>query len=120
MHRYSDGTESPVPVQLKSLGDGTVMTRIFHINLGWELTAEPTWDSSSDTSYSPEPERDSSNSTTRSASPSPMREGDVKLLEGGQTFILTHDDKRKYSTKRRQSGHRKEFHNVPHPPSSLS
>lgn len=28
VHRYSNGTESPVPVQLKSLGDGSVMTRI--------------------------------------------------------------------------------------------
>src|SRR5271168_4557644 len=27
VHRYTDGTESPVPVQLKSLGDGTVITR---------------------------------------------------------------------------------------------
>lgn len=28
VHRYEDGTESPVPVQLKSLGDGSVITRI--------------------------------------------------------------------------------------------
>jgi len=28
VHRYHDGTESPVPVKLKSLGDGTVITRI--------------------------------------------------------------------------------------------
>jgi len=28
VHRYTDGTESPVPVELKSLGDGTVITRI--------------------------------------------------------------------------------------------
>jgi hypothetical protein len=72
--------------------------------------AEPTWDSSSDTSYSHE--RESSNST-RSASPLPIREGDVKILEGGQTFILTHGEEPKRSTKRRQSSHRREFHNVP-------
>jgi len=29
VHRYEDGTESPFPVTLKSLGDGTVMTRNF-------------------------------------------------------------------------------------------
>ena len=120
VHRYEDGTESPVPVQLKSLGDGSVITRItphaclpepLHIE-GYELMAEPTWDSSSDTSYSPEPQdRDSTNST-RSASPSPIREGDVKLVEGGQTFILTHGNEPKRSIKRRQSSHRKEFHNV--------
>ena len=28
VHRYYDGSESPVPVKLKSLGDGTVITRI--------------------------------------------------------------------------------------------
>jgi len=27
VRRYQDGTESPVPVQLKALGDGTVITR---------------------------------------------------------------------------------------------
>ena len=80
-------------------------------NWGQWLMVEPTWDSSSDTSYSPEIGRDSSNST-RSASPSTIIDGDVKLVQGGQTFILTHDNQRKYSTNRRQSGHRKEFHNV--------
>lgn len=29
VRRYTDGTESPVPVELKSLGDGTVITRTF-------------------------------------------------------------------------------------------
>lgn len=74
---------------------------------------EPTWDTSSDTSYSPDPQE--SMNSTRSASPSPIREGDVKLVEGGQTFILTHGNEPKRSTKRRQSGHRKEFYNVPSP-----
>jgi hypothetical protein len=36
----------------------------------------------------------------------------MKLVEGGQTFILTTDEGPKRLSKRRQSGHRKEFHNV--------
>ena len=29
VHRYTDGTESPVPVELKRLGDGSVISRTF-------------------------------------------------------------------------------------------
>lgn len=112
VHRYTDGTESPVPVQLKSLGDGSVITRNFPGIIS--LTEEPTWDSSSDTSYSPEPGKISTDST-RSGSPIPdEQDSNMKLLNGrGQTYILTTDQEHKSSTKRRQSGHRKEFHNVP-------
>ena len=39
----------------------------------------------------------------------------MRLVEGGQTFILTTDESRRSLSKRRQSGHRRQFHNVPLP-----
>jgi hypothetical protein len=73
--------------------------------------AEPTWDSSA--SSSPEPEKELS-----TPSDGEMPESNLKLVDGGKTYVLASTEpavtreQRKSLAKRRQSGHRREFHNV--------
>jgi len=68
---------------------------------------EPTWDSSS--SSSPDLGKESYTS-----SEAEIPESNLKLVEGAETYVLaTAERPRKLAAKRRQSGHRREFHNVP-------
>jgi hypothetical protein len=99
MHRYADGTESPVPVELKSLGDGTVITR----NLFFDSTnVEPTYDSSSDDSYTPDRTLADESESSTSAVQYDEKKGEYVVGEPTRKVVI----------KRRQSSHRKEFHNV--------
>jgi len=68
---------------------------------------EPTWDSSS--SSSPDVERESYTS-----SEAEIPESNLELIDRGETYVLaTSELPRKMASRRRQSGHRREFHNVP-------
>jgi hypothetical protein len=107
VHQYEDGTETPVSVQLKSLGNGTVITGILDETIA---NVVPTGDSSSETSSTPDPYPRGSSNSTRTPSPLPHAEIQ-KIVDGDHTFVITSNQERRPS-KRRQSGHRKEFHNV--------
>jgi hypothetical protein len=77
------------------------------------MEIEPTWDSSSESS-TPELEKNSSNSSSHISLIS--EETNMKIVEGGKTFILTSENHESRLSKRRQSTHRREFHNVSLPP----
>src|SRR5271163_2767783 len=68
---------------------------------------ERTWDTSSETSSEPD-EKASSQSSAVNLVPV---DTNMKLVDGGQTFILTTDSEPR-KAKRRQSGHKREFHNL--------
>jgi hypothetical protein len=78
------------------------------------LIEEPTSDSSSDTSSTPEPLEKEGSSHSSNVSLVP-EDSNMRLVEGGQTFIVASDEPRRSLSKRRQSTHRRQFHNViPH------
>ena len=109
VQKHVDGisSEEPIVLTLNSLNNRTVLSGIHWICV-YTWLVERIYNSSSETSYSPDPER-FNGSSTRSDSPFPIEIQEIDTDEGHALIIQTHENNKR---RRRRSSYRRKFHNV--------